>query len=93
MADKFDKWFPHGLSDRTVRCDYVGYTEKREQNTDTYDVHGLEHHVFSSKTWKSLVPNRCQQLLDVWMRYKLIIIYIVIITIRTFLFLFKMFEY
>jgi len=71
MADELDEGLPHGLPDGRMWCDDVRDREQREQQPDPHDFQGLQHHVFAPEAWKTLVPNRGQQLLHVRVRNKL----------------------
>jgi len=60
VADEFDEWLPHGLTDHAVGCDNVRHAEKREKYADPNDFQHLEEQVLPPESRQALVPDRCE---------------------------------
>lgn len=71
MTDELDEWFTHRPAEcRMWRYD-IRSREQWEHHADTDDLQCLQCHVFSSEARQTLVPDRCQQLLDVGVCHEL----------------------
>jgi len=71
MTYKFDEWFLQCLSIWTCGHYNVHQWPERERNSNAYYLKNLKQRVLVSESWKALIPDRCQQLLDTWMSHKL----------------------
>lgn len=65
MTDELDERLAHRLANHRMGSHDVRDGEKRKKYPDPDDFQGLQQHVFPTKSWKTLVPNRSQQLLHV----------------------------
>ncbi|KAF7274496.1 hypothetical protein GWI33_012853 [Rhynchophorus ferrugineus] len=57
MTDEFDKGFPHCLANDRMGGNDISNGGEWEQDTDSHNFQGLEHHIFSTETGQAFVPD------------------------------------
>lgn len=71
MAQEFDERFPQRPPCRGVGCSDVSNRVQREHGADPHHLRSLKQHVLATESRHAIVPDGCQQLLDIGVSYEL----------------------